>query len=177
MLLKNHFIGVTAQRMVAKKLLVRKIVIYFSFAFCRLKGDRSHVLWLTGSWPFQLLILKGNHFQWIFAQWLKKCKVQEEFSFFFKMGAAGKRWSGTPYHFIGEKPRPERSGVNLNYLSSITNPVFYNSFCHPIHPSINQSNSIFNWQAPDGIKAILNVCQIQWYIHLRPRGPGSWKAD
>ena len=177
MLLKNHFIRVTAQRMVAKKLLVRKIVIYFSFAFCQLKGDRSHVLWLSGSWPFQLLILKGNHFQWIFAQWLKKCKVQEEFSFFLKMGAAGKRWSGTPYHFIGEKPRPERSDVNLNYLSSITNPVFYDSFCHPIHPSINQSNSIFNWQAADGIKAILNVCQIQWYIHLRPRGPGSWKAD
>ena len=163
--------------MVAIKLLVRKIVIYFSFAFCQLKGDRSDVLWLSGSWPFQLLILKGNHFQWIFAQWLKKCKVQEEFSFFLKMGAAGKRWSGTPYHFIGEKPRPERSGVNLNYLSSITNPVFYDSFCHPIHPSINQSNSIFNWQAAEGIKAILNVCQIQWYIHLRPRGPGSWKAD
>ena len=94
--------------MVAKKLLVRKIVIYFSFAFCQLKGDRSHVLWLSGSWPFQLLILKGNHFQWIFAQWLKKCKVQEEFSFFFENGGCGKKMARHPLPlYRGKSPAGE----------------------------------------------------------------------
>ena len=151
MLLKNHFIGVTAQRMVAKKLLVRKIVIYFSFAFCQLKGEGSHVLWLTGSWPFQLLILKGNHFQWIFAQWLKKCKVQEEFSFFFENGGCGKKMARhTLQLYRGKAPAGEEWCKPQLPVLHKKIPVFYNSFCHPIHPSINQSNSIFNWQAAEG---------------------------